>query len=55
VFFTGDTWLFNYTDTLIRLYPEQFWFDAATVIGVMTIVEAILLGALAWWWGRGMR
>jgi integral membrane protein (TIGR01906 family) len=52
VFFSGDTWLFNYTDTLIRLYPEQFWFDAAAVIGVTTIVEAAALGAAAWWWGR---
>jgi integral membrane protein (TIGR01906 family) len=55
MFFTGDTWLFSYTDTLIRLYPEQFWFDAATVIGVTTIVEAVVLGVLAWWWGRALR
>jgi len=50
IFFSGDTWLFNYTDTLIRLYPVQFWFDAATVIGVTTIVEAVVLGLLAWRW-----
>lgn len=55
LFFTGDTWLFNYSDTLIRLYPPQFWFDAATVIGISTIVEAALLGALAWGWARSLR
>jgi integral membrane protein (TIGR01906 family) len=55
VFFSGSTWLFNYTDTLIRLYPVQFWFDAATVIGVTSIVEAIVLGLLAWRWGRAVR
>ena len=52
VFFTGETWLFDFSDTLIRLYPPQFWFDAATIIGVTTIIEAIVLGALAWRWGR---
>jgi integral membrane protein (TIGR01906 family) len=55
VFFTGDTWLFNASDTLIRLYPPQFWFDAATVIGVTTIVEAILLGIIAWQWSKAIR
>jgi len=28
MFFTGDTWLFAYSDTLIRLYPIRFWQDA---------------------------
>jgi len=55
VFFTGETWLFDFTDTLIRLYPPQFWFDAATLIGVTTIVEAIMLGVIAWQWGRTAR
>lgn len=55
LFFTGETWLFNFSDTLIRLYPPQFWFDAATLIGVMTIVEAIVLGAIAWQWGKATR
>jgi len=55
VFFSGDTWLFNFSDTLIRLYPPQFWFDAATAIGVMTIVEAVVLGVAAWQWGRAVR
>jgi integral membrane protein (TIGR01906 family) len=55
IFFSGDTWLFQYTDTLIRLYPVQFWFDAATVIGVTSIVEAMVLGVLAWRWGRAVQ
>jgi uncharacterized membrane protein len=55
VFFSGDTWLFNFSDTLIRLYPPQFWFDAATIIGVTSIVEAIVLGVAAWWCGRMAR
>ncbi len=27
IFFEGDTWLFRYSDTFIRLYPEMFWRD----------------------------
>ncbi len=55
VFFSGDSWLFNISDTLIRLYPVQFWFDVAIAIGLSTIVEAIVLGILAWRWGRAVR
>jgi len=49
LFFEGDTWLFLPTDTLIRLYPEKFWFDAAVWIGGLTLLEAIALTLLARW------
>jgi len=55
VFFSGDTWLFSMSDTLIRLYPVQFWFDASVVIGIATIVESLVLGGLAWLWGKRQR
>lgn len=42
VFFEGDTWLFRTSDTLIRLFPEQFWFDAALIIGTLTFAGAVL-------------
>lgn len=28
LFFQGDSWLFEYSDTLIRLFPIPFWEDA---------------------------
>jgi len=28
IFFEGDSWLFYYSDTLIRLFPMRFWEDA---------------------------
>ena len=28
LFFEGDSWLFLYSDTLIRLFPLRFWMDA---------------------------
>jgi integral membrane protein (TIGR01906 family) len=43
IFFEGGTWQFAYSDTLIRLFPEQFWFDAALLIGGFTLIGAVLL------------
>ncbi len=48
VFFTGNTWLFLWSDTLIRLFPEKFWYDVFLWIAGGTIVEAILLAVGAW-------
>lgn len=48
VFFTGSSWLFLWSDTLIRLFPEKFWFDVFLWIAGGTIAEAGLLAALAW-------
>ncbi len=28
IFFKGDSWLFEFSDTLIRLFPIRFWEDA---------------------------
>ena len=50
IFFEGDTWMFLYTDTLIRLYPIQFWSDAATYIGVGTVAQAVVLLVVTWQW-----
>jgi integral membrane protein (TIGR01906 family) len=36
-FFEGDSWRFSNADTLIRLFPEQFWLDAALTTGGLTI------------------
>lgn len=43
IFFAEGSWQFYYSDTLIRLYPEQFWFDAALLVGVLTTTAAALL------------
>jgi len=47
-FFEGDSWIFDWSDTLIRLFPERFWFDAASLWGLLTMVEAVILGVAAW-------
>ena len=44
VFFEGDTWLFLYSDSLIRLFPERFWRDAFIWIGTMALGSGAALG-----------
>ncbi len=46
IFFTGDTWLFLYSDTLIRLFPERFWLDAFVLVGVFTFAGGLILWRL---------
>jgi integral membrane protein (TIGR01906 family) len=41
LFFSGDSWLFAYSDTLIRLYPVKFWEDAITYIAAIAALGAI--------------
>lgn len=50
--FEDGTWQFYRSDTLIRLYPEQFWFDASLTIGVLTIIGAIFCITFPWFWHR---
>ncbi len=52
LFFEAGTWRFAYSDTLIRLFPEQFWFDASLTIGGMTTLGAIVLLLGMWHWGK---
>ncbi|HKZ54412.1 MAG TPA: TIGR01906 family membrane protein [Anaerolineales bacterium] len=39
VFFEGGTWLFKYSDTFIRLYPERFWRDVFVLLAAVTVAE----------------
>ncbi len=42
IFFTGDTWLFYYSDTLIRLFPMRLWQDAFILLGIICIVGGLI-------------
>ena len=46
VFFEGDTWLFQFSDTLIRLFPLRFWQDVFIALGVSTLLGAGLIWVL---------
>jgi integral membrane protein (TIGR01906 family) len=42
IFFTGDTWLFLYSDSLIRLFPLRLWQDGFIAMGIVTALLAII-------------
>jgi len=50
LFFEGDSWQFDYSDTLIRVFPVPFWFDASLGLALLTIGEAIGVGIGAFIW-----
>lgn len=49
IFFEGDSWVFLYSDTLIRLFPIPFWRDAFIVLGLLTILSGGLLWYFLGW------
>ncbi|MBN2385526.1 MAG: TIGR01906 family membrane protein [Anaerolineales bacterium] len=44
LFFEGDSWLFLYSDTLIRLFPLRFWRDAFLAVGLTSLGSGLALG-----------
>lgn len=48
IFFANGTWTFSLDDTLIRLFPGQFWMDAGIVIGALVFVVALLTLIFTW-------
>ena len=44
LFFSGGSWLFLYSDTLIRLFPLPFWQDAFLFAGVLDVLGGLALG-----------
>jgi integral membrane protein (TIGR01906 family) len=44
LFFQPGTWTFDYSDTLIRLFPLPFWQDAGMIIAVaVSLISAVLV------------
>jgi integral membrane protein (TIGR01906 family) len=43
VFFQPGTWMFLYSDTLIRLFPERFWRDIFIIVGLLSIAGAAII------------
>jgi integral membrane protein (TIGR01906 family) len=52
LFFADGSWQFYRTDTLIRLYPEQFWIDLSLFIAVLTVLGAGLCIISPWLWAK---
>ena len=47
IFFSGDCWRFSQTDTLLRLYPEVFWQDIATIFASIVVAQAVVVATAA--------
>jgi integral membrane protein (TIGR01906 family) len=43
IFFEGNSWLFRYSDTLIRLFPERFWQQVFVFLTALTAGMALAL------------
>ncbi|SKB78427.1 integral membrane protein TIGR01906 [Arthrobacter sp. 49Tsu3.1M3] len=48
IFFANGTWTFTLQDTLIRLFPGQFWMDAGIVIGSLVLLASLVTLVLTW-------
>ena len=48
LFFPPGTWTFDFSSSLIRLYPDRLWFDAGTMITVGTLLVGIGISAVGY-------
>lgn len=48
IFFADGTWTFAASDTLIRLFPGQFWIDAGIAVAAVVLVISTLTLAFTW-------
>ncbi|WP_395402442.1 TIGR01906 family membrane protein [Arthrobacter sp. UC242_113] len=48
IFFAAGSWTFALEDTLIRLFPGQFWIDAGLVIAALVLITAVVTLILTW-------
>lgn len=42
IFFVGDTWIFPENSTLIRLFPIEFWQNALSTIGIISLAFCVI-------------
>lgn len=49
-FFVEGSWLFSYSDTLIRLFPINFWFDATLTISILSFIGGLLMVLIGRQW-----
>lgn len=48
LFFADGTWTFAMEDTLIRLFPTQFWMDSGLVIAALVILASVVTLVFTW-------
>ena len=55
VFFPPGTWTFDWSDSLIRLFPDRFWFDAGVLLVGGALALGVLVTIVGWALGRRTR
>ncbi len=45
VFFPPGTWTFDWSNSLIRLFPDKFWFDAGAILTVSALAAGLVAAA----------
>lgn len=48
IFFANGNWTFRLDDTLIRLFPAQFWMDAGIAIAGLVLLSCLAVLIAAW-------
>jgi len=51
--FPPGTWTFSHSDSLIRLFPEQFWFDAGIIMSVSPLIGGVITAVIGYLLTRG--
>lgn len=49
IFFAAGTWTFNPYDTLIRLFPERFWYDAVLTLSSLSLIGGLGVALIGWY------
>ena len=52
LFFNPGTWTFDWSSSLIRLFPDRFWFDGGTLLTVGTLMAGILVALVGLLWQK---
>lgn len=55
VFFPPGTWQFDWTSTLIRIFPDRFWFDAGVLLVGGALGISVLVTLVGYLLGRRAR
>jgi integral membrane protein (TIGR01906 family) len=46
--FPPETWTFRFDESLIRLFPEKFWFDIGVIMSMLPLLAGILTAILGY-------
>ncbi|MCX6032405.1 MAG: TIGR01906 family membrane protein [Chloroflexi bacterium] len=55
LFFQPGSWTFDWSDSLIRLFPDKFWFDAGFILTGGTLAAGVVVMGIGYGLGRRAR